>query len=138
VSIARIVVMAMFAGVAAQVSAESPAQKLGVEVWMHGSDIETPRHAETRRLRDSIEAAVVHSSELQLSAANKGLLRVTIPQDVILAHDGEVTYVLFMATVSASRPAYTLEVTGFCRSNDLANCADNIVAALMAASRQLE
>jgi hypothetical protein len=137
-SIARIIVMAIVAGAAAQFSAESAAQKQGVEVWMHGSDVDTPRHAATTKLRDSIEAAVAHSSELQPSAANEGSLRVTIPQDVILAQDGEVTYVLFSATVSVSRPAYSSEVSGFCRSDDLTDCADMIVAALKAASRKLK
>jgi len=110
------------------------AQRIGVEVWMHGSDIETPKHAATKALRDSIEAAVGRSRDMRLSAANAGTVQITIPQDVIIASEGDVAYVMFTANISISKSEYRSDVSGYCRRDDLASCVDIVIAALRAVS----
>jgi hypothetical protein len=116
-------------------SSLSYAQKQGVEVWMNGSDIETPKHTATEALRDSIEAAVSHSSDMELSAAHAGSVRITIPTDVILAREGDIVYVLFVVNVSLSTPAHSTDVSGYCRYDELANCAEKVLTALRSLHR---
>jgi hypothetical protein len=114
----------------------SQAQKTGVEVWMHGSDIETPAHTATKALRDNVEIAVGRASDMQLSLANKGLIRVTIPHDVIIARDGKVAYLLFEANVERIKPLYRSEIMGYCKLDALEDCSAKIVLAIRSATAE--
>ena len=109
------------------------AQKVGVEVWMKGSDIETPQHSATRALRDSIEVAIGHASDLQLAAAKGGAIQILIPRDVIVARDDSVSYVLFSAEINARHLPSPTNVSGYCRYDELSSCSHKILASIRSA-----
>lgn len=123
----------LLASIAVACPALSHPHKVGVEVWVHGSDIETPKHTATKTLRDSLETAVGRTPDMQLSAANAGSVRVTIPEDVIIAREGDAAYILFEANINVTKPTYATEVSGYCRQDALDSCAGKVVAAIRAA-----
>jgi hypothetical protein len=104
------------------------AQKVGVEVWIRGSDIETPRHATTMALRDALEAKIRHSSSLYLSTTGKSFVRITIPGDVIIATGDGITYIMYDIDVTYLGNDGVEHSTGYCRQNEIEACAQSIVA----------
>jgi len=109
--------------------------KLGVEVWIIGSDIETEQHIATQSLRDAIESAIDHSAAYYLADSNAGEVRVTLPDDVILSSDADAKYVLFEAEIVSAKGASSHKLSGRCRSDEIEKCAADILAAIAPPSR---
>lgn len=112
---------------------EGHAQDVGVEVWIHGSDIETPRHTATRALRDSIENAIEDEIGLVVASFNTGNIRITMPEDVIIANSGGAIYILFDANISTNEGGYESEISGYCEYQNLNGCTTKFIMAIRSA-----
>lgn len=122
-----VVVLLMSSCAALHASAQ---HRLGVEVWVHGSDIETEQHIVTLSLRDALESALDHSATYCLAFANAGKVRVTIPDDVILISEDGVRYANFEADIVDVKEASSRKLFGRCRVDEIQKCAAEVLPAL--------
>jgi hypothetical protein len=109
----------------AQAAKSSPA---GIEVFIKGSDIETPENVTTRSLRDALEAMIRSRADMALSQAGSGDLTVLIPNLVTI--DGSTGKVSFAAHLTRKRDGALRDVSGSCSRAALSECARTITDAV--------
>jgi hypothetical protein len=111
--------------------AEAPEK---VEVFIKGSDIDTPENSATRELRDSVEALVAARQDLILSSPGQSDLAVWIPELVAIDRSSGVENVVFGARLSRRVDGKVAELSGSCERSNVSACAKTIVDALAALS----
>jgi hypothetical protein len=110
------------------VSSRGSAGTRGVEVYVVGSDIETPEHNATFDLRDAVEKIITSRPGYRLAQAGKGNVRVSIPTFVKISSRPSGQIVSFSAQIETSGGSKS--VNGSCAINDLNSCAKVIVDAV--------
>jgi hypothetical protein len=101
-----------------------------IEVYIEGSDIETPENTATHELLDAIEKLISSRSDLSLANAGEGDVVVLIPEQVTLERASNNQRVLFAAEVTAKRDGTTRHVSGSCPRQTISKCAQMVVNAL--------
>jgi hypothetical protein len=106
-----------------------------VEVFIKGSDIETPRRTATRDLRDTLETAIASQQGLRLVRTGEGDLVVLIPEFVNIERSQSAERIVFGAQLTRKSNGEMRTVTGSCERQALGDCARIIVEGLEAMRR---
>lgn len=106
-----------------------------VELFIKGSDIETPENSATHALRDLLEARLAARQDIRIAAAGEGTLTFIIPDLVKIDKSAQPQTVTYVAQISWKGESSSKTVTGSCPSTNLSACADRMVSQLAAFSQ---
>lgn len=107
-----------------------------VEVYIEGSDIETPENTATRNLRDALEAKIAARVDVSLAQAGQGNIAVLIPELVTLSYDSRPPTVTFRARLTLKSPEQTKDLSGSCSTATIAVCAERILQGVLQLRRR--
>jgi hypothetical protein len=110
----------------------------GVEVFIKGSDIETPENVATRSLRDALESEISARQDLHLALAGRGDLSVLIPDFVSIDRSSPPERLSFTAHLKRAGNIEAQIVSGSCPRTNLSACTQTIMDALSRLSRSNE
>jgi hypothetical protein len=105
-------------------------QRTPVEIYIKGSDVETPENTLTRRLRDELEHEISQRLDFELSTAGNGTLIVLIPELVQIQTADNSRMVSYSAQISRKSDGQGIDVRGSCAAEDVHDCAQMIVQRL--------
>jgi hypothetical protein len=106
-------------------------QRGSVEIYIRGSDIETPENTLTRTLRDTLEDQISQRPDLELAIAGKGTLVVRIPEMVQINTVNNSRIITYTAQISRKSDGQGTDATGSCAAADVHNCAEMIIQRLV-------
>lgn len=105
-----------------------------VEIFIKGSDIETPENSATRSLRDLLEAKLAARQDIRVAKAGEGTLIFIIPDLVKIDKSTQPQTVTYLAQISRKSEHSSKTVTGSCLNTNLPACADMMISQLIAFS----
>jgi hypothetical protein len=107
----------------------APVKIRSVEVFISGSDIETPENNATIELRDALEGLVASRPDLALSKPGRGDINIIIPVLVRIRPTDDGGVVSFSAEIEGKHRV-TEAINGACKRRDIATCAAAILRAV--------